>query len=101
MKTKKSVKKEKKSKRRMLAAFGMAALLITSGVFALPLLNPQDSLAKSVRSIQQDPQSFINAENIALEKDFDYFREMNKEFADFDPEDLDSDFTEMKGGLEE
>ncbi|MFA5174428.1 MAG: hypothetical protein WC438_04575 [Candidatus Pacearchaeota archaeon] len=80
MKTKKH-KHKTSNKKKFFGALALA-MLVVGGALAVPTYDSnQNSSVNVLKNIQQNPADFLNANNLFLEKDFDYLKELNKEFA--------------------
>lgn len=74
-----------KKARKVLASFGMAALLFTGGIAATSLVDAR-ALPHSgtIKAIQDNPLPIIKDNNLAIDPNFDYFDELNRAFSEKD-----------------
>ncbi len=76
------MKKSKRSKKRKLfSAIALGMILIGGSAVAIPVAD--SSLlphADTFKMIKNNPEDFLKTNNLPLSKNFDFFKEMNKEF---------------------
>ena len=83
-------RKNKFMQKKFWGAFLLGLLVVTGGAAALPIVDGRsvsdNQFYGNFKQIQNDPLQFINAENLALPEDFDYFKELNKDFVNYFPD---------------
>ena len=65
-----------------MASIGMAVILLSGTSIAMPFASAQTPHSGTMKIAQTSPDTIINGMNIDVPSNFDYFKELNKEFSD-------------------
>ncbi len=81
------IKKRKKTKRkkdvRLFKALALGMLAISGGALALPIMDQNPNLhLDRFSSLKNNPGEIFKMNKVNLNKNFDYFEELNKEFSE-------------------